>query len=59
MALKFSTRVWVLVFLALAIVFYVAGFGLSATVFLVLGMLAELGFWIGLWRSTKDTSTKR
>jgi len=43
-------------FLVAAIAFYAIGFALPATVLLILGMLAEVTFWLRLLRgTTRDT----
>ncbi len=45
-------------FLLLAIVLYVAGMAIPATVFLVLGALAEGVFWVRLLNSSGRKSAK-
>jgi hypothetical protein len=45
-----NSQMHTLLFLLLAIVFYIAGLTLAATAFLVLGMLAEAVFWVRLFR---------
>ena len=39
-----------LVFLLMALVFYVLGFATTATAFIALGAAAELMFWVNLFR---------
>ena len=43
-------RFWPLALMLLAIGLYAIGLSTGATIIFVLGMFAELGFWIGLFR---------
>ena len=47
---SFSPRMIALIFLAVALVFYGLGMALAATTFIVLGVAAEVMFWVNLFR---------
>ena len=49
-ATPLSPRTIALIFLAMALVFYGLGLATAATAFIVLGVAAELMFWVNLFR---------
>lgn len=48
--MRILKRCWPLGLLAIALSLYAIGFSTGATVLLVVGVLAEAGFWVGLFK---------
>ena len=55
MMLNFLKRLSPIVFLVLAIVFYTVGFRSGAIALIVLGIAAEIGFWVGIFKLNKPS----
>jgi hypothetical protein len=51
-----NKRLITLSFFLLAVTFYFVGMALPATIFLILGALAEMVFWVLLFRSDRYQS---
>ena len=49
-----NKRLITLLFFLLAVVLYLVGMAMTATIFLILGMLAEAIFWVRLFRRDGD-----
>ena len=54
-----SPHIITLLFLLLALVLYYVGMSLPATIFLVLGGIAEIVFWVRLFRGDNRDSDRR
>ncbi len=46
-----NKRIVSLLIFVLAVSFYLVGMALAATIFLAMGVIAELGFWVRLFRT--------
>ena len=53
-----NKRLITLSFFILAVVFYFIGMASTATVFLLLGVLAEMVFWVRLFKPRDDRSNR-
>ena len=53
MVAAMNKRLITLLFFVLAVVLYFIGMALPATIFLLLGVMAEMVFWVRLFKSGK------
>jgi hypothetical protein len=56
MVTAMNKRLITLLIFVLAAVLYFVGFAYTATIFLALGVIAEIVFWVRLFRSDKPTA---
>jgi hypothetical protein len=56
MVTAMNKRLITLLIFVLAVVFYFIGMALPATIFLALGVIAEIVFWVRLFRRDKSTT---